>query len=373
MDLTLQQLAVPVSLVLLGFAVGIFLERVVLSQLRRLANVTRWPADNIIFAAFKGIPIFWGTTLGIYLATVFADADAEVVDLFQDLLVIAIVWSGTIVIARIGAGFVTMYASRERSILPPTSIIPNLVRAILYTIGFLIVLHQLTIDITPVLTAIGVGGLAVALALQETLGNVFAGLYILAARQLGAGDYIRIDTGDEGYITDINWRSTTVRTIYNNLVIVPNSKLASAVVTNYHKPQKEMLLRIPLGVAYDSDLDHVEKVTVEVGRSVLSAAEVAVRDEDVWIHFFGFGEFSLNFITFMRIPEYFDQYAIRHRFLKQLLKRFSEEGIEIPFPIKEFQMQLSPFDASETNPAQVERPDYLENPGESDIPSASTS
>ncbi len=131
-------------------------------------------------------------------------------------------------------------------------------------IGFLVVLQTLGVSIAPLLTALGVGGLAVALALQDTLANLFAGVHILASKTVQPGDYIRLSSGEEGYVVDINWRQTTVRQLSNNLVVIPNGQLAKTNMTNYTRPEQQLTILVQVGVSYDSDLDQVERVTTEV-------------------------------------------------------------------------------------------------------------
>lgn len=148
------------------------------------------------------------------------------------------------------------------------TIFVNIARIVVIIIGVLVLLDSLGIAIAPLLTALGVGGLAVALALQDTLSNVFAGVHILASRKVIRGDFIQLDNGMEGYVVDTNWRNTTARQLPNNIVIVPNATLASSVVTNYHQPEQETSVSVAVGVSYDSDLEHVERVTCEVGDAV---------------------------------------------------------------------------------------------------------
>ena len=116
-------------------------------------------------------------------------------------------------------------------------------------LGGLILLNHFNVSITPILTALGVGGLAVALALQDTLSNLFGGFYVAVAGQVRLGDYIKLNTGEEGYVTDIGWRCTTLPGTANNMIIVPNAKLAQAIVTNYYLPEKRMAANFQLTVA----------------------------------------------------------------------------------------------------------------------------
>ncbi len=236
-------------------------------------------------------------------------------------------------------GLVELQSRKGKGALPSTSIFTNLARVAVLAIGVLIILQSLGISITPILTALGVGGLAVALALQETLANLFAGLHILVSRQVRPGDYIQLDSGEAGYVTDINWRNTTIRALPNNMVIVPNAKLASAIITNFHQPEQEMSFLVEVGVSYDSDLKQVERVTVEVAREVLKEVQGGVPTFEPVIRYHTFADSSINFAVHLRAREFVDQYLVKHEFIKRLHERFQREKIEIPFPIRTVHMK----------------------------------
>jgi small-conductance mechanosensitive channel len=218
--------------------------------------------------------------------------------------------------------------------LPASSLTRNIAWALVFAMGLLVVLNGLGLSITPMLTALGVGGLAVALALQEPLANFFAGLFITLAGQIRVGDYLKLDSGQEGYVVDFSWRSTRLRMLGNNLVIVPNSKLAQAIVVNHHLPSPEMAVLVQIGVDYASDLDHVEQVVVEVGRNVMTQVTGGVSEFEPFIRYHTFGESSIDFTVILRAREFVDQYLIKHEFIKRLHARFDEKGITIPFPIR---------------------------------------
>lgn len=355
----------PVAFVVVGVLAGLFLEKVILRGLGLLAERTEWPIDNVIFRAFRGVPLFWGAAVGLYLALLTFELSEEKVVLLQDVLLAAVLWSVTIIVARIAAGLVSAYAGREGTFLPATSIIPGLIRLLIYVVGALIVMGELAIPIAPLLTALGVGGLAVALALQDTLSNVFAGLYLIASREINPGDYVSIAEGEEGYVLDINWRSTTIQTLLDNTVIVPNAKLASSIVTNYHLVQRETIIRVPVPVDYESDLEQVERVTLEVAREAMEEVVPNVRWEPrLYLH--TFGEFSLNLTVLMRVRNLFDQYRLRHVFMQKLVARYRQEGIRIPFPIKEFEMELSTEGLDAGRRGQLRPPDGSEGPAAND-------
>lgn len=203
-----------------------------------------------------------------------------------------------------------------------------------FVLGGLVLLRSLGVSIAPLLTALGVGGLAVALALQDTLSNLFAGLQILASKKVVPGDYVQLDSGEEGYVVDINWRNTSLRHLRNNVILVPNARLASATVTNYYKPFPEMSVLVGVGVSYRSDLPHVERITTDVARQTLEEVEGGVPDFEPFIRYGGFGESSIDFNVILRVSEPTAQYLVTHEFVKRLHERFGREGIEIPFPIR---------------------------------------
>jgi small-conductance mechanosensitive channel len=244
-----------------------------------------------------------------------------------------------VILGRIAVGFVGLSTARADGKLPSASILAYVTRAVVYVIGILIILQSLGISITPLLTALGVGGLAVALALQDTLSNLFAGIHIIASRKIRTGDFVRLEGGQEGHVEDISWRNTTIRALSNFVYIVPNNKLSTMIVTDFDQPNSEMSTVIDLGVAYDSDLNLVERVTIEVARESLKSVTGAVSEFDPFIRYNKFGESSINFSVVLRIHGYVDQYLLKHDFIKRLHERYRKEGVVIPYPARTVYMK----------------------------------
>ncbi len=145
---------------------------------------------------------------------------------------------------------------------------------------------------------------------------------------------MRLSTGDEGYVEDLNWRATVIRTLSGNHVIVPNKNIASLIVTNYERPMPEVSVSMNVGVDYSSDLDKVEAVTIEVARDVQKTVAGAKRDFEPFIRYNQFGDSSIDFSVIMRGNSYVDQYLMKHEFIKRLKARYDKEGISIPFPAR---------------------------------------
>jgi len=335
----IMQWVLPSALIVGGFLAGIIFEKVIIRKLKSIALRTKWKGDEIVIGAIRGMTILWFTIAGIYGAILSMPLSPTHLGLLQKILLVIVIFSATIVLARIAAGFVDSYANRIKGVVASTSIFINLTKLVVFLVGTLIILQSLGISISPVLATLGVGGLAVALALKDTLSNLFSGLHIIASKQLRPGDYVKLDTGEEGYVTDITWRNTAIRALPNNMIIVPNSKLASTIVTNYYQPAKVMSVLVQVGVSYDSDLAKVEEVTIEVAKEVLREVKGGVPEFEPFIRYHTFADFSINFTVILRAKEVVDQYLVKHEFIKRLHERYKKEGIEIPFPIRTVYMQ----------------------------------
>ncbi|MBD2742112.1 mechanosensitive ion channel family protein [Coleofasciculus sp. FACHB-1120] len=333
----MKQWIVPIAFILSGFLVGIIFDKFFLPRLKRIAVKTRLPGNEIVFHSLRGIPKIWFIVAGFYGAIFTLQLNQVIPDrisgIFQNILTVIFLYSVTLVLARLTASFVTIFGQRTPGV--SASLLSNLAKIVVLVLGILMILQTLGISITPILATLGIGGLAVALAFQDTLSNLFSGLYLIISGQVRTGDYVKLETGQEGYVTDITWRNTVIRELPNNLVVVPNTKLASAIFTNYHLPVKEITLPIQVGVSYDSDLEHVEEITVEVAKEVMQELAADISDFEPFILYQNFGEFSINFTVFLRVNEFLNQRIAKHKFIKKLHRRYQQEEITIPFPSRE--------------------------------------
>ena len=323
---------VPAAAALGGCAVGLLVQRTVLGYLNRLAQRTPWKFDDVLVYALRGPIVVWFTLAGLYVAVELLRLPASVEHPLGRALLVLTILSVTWAAARF-----TVEAMREsatKGALPSVSLIANVAAAFIWLLGALVALERLGISITPIVTALGVGGLAVALALQDTLANLFAGLRTLATGKIRSGDYVRLESGQEGYVQDITWAQTTLREMANSLVIVPNVKLATAITVNYHFPEPQQGLTVKVSVARGSDLALVERVALEVARAVQRDVEGAVHDYAPAILFQGYGESSVDLLAVLRSVRYDTRGALIHEFIRRIDARFTAEGIEVPFPTR---------------------------------------
>jgi small-conductance mechanosensitive channel len=322
----------PLILILAFIFFGIIFEKLFFNRLNKLIDKFGFPGSQFILLSLQRIPTLVFLLMGIYAAIFMMPIDPKLSAILQKILIAVSLFTIFLVLAKLTAGFVRLSSQRIEGL--SVSLLSNLAQIFVLTLGLLITLQTLGIEITPIIATLGIGGLAVALAFQDTFSNLLSGLFLIISRQVKRGDYIKLASGEEGYVHDITWRNTTIREIPNNIIIVPNNKLSTAIFKNYHLPFKEIILQIPVGVSYESNLEEVEEITLEVAQTVMQTVDGGVPDFEPFIRYQSFEDFSINLIVYLRVNEFFDQRLVKHEFIKQLHSRYREKKIEIPFPTR---------------------------------------
>ncbi|MDJ0733085.1 MAG: mechanosensitive ion channel [Nostocaceae cyanobacterium] len=329
----MMQWILPLAIIIGGLVVGIIGEQIVYKKVKAAVVNKGMPGGEMILHSLNRMTFIGFLLAGLFGVILFSEIPPNIKDVLDKIITSVFLFSLTLVFARLTAGFINIYIRRNEGV--STSLIANVAKVTILALGSLIILQTIGVKITPILTTLGVGGLAVGLALQDTLANLFSGFYLIISKQVRTGNYIKLEGGEEGYIADINWRNTTIKEISNNTVIIPNSKLASSIFINYHLPEKQITLTMNVGVSYDSDLELVETVTTEVAKEVMAEIAPDLMNNEPYIRFHTFNDFSIDFTLYMRVSEYFDQRIGKHLFVKKLHKRYQQEGINIPFPIRD--------------------------------------
>ena len=340
--MTQNQMLLLAAYIVSGFLIGLFLHKIIMPLIAKLASKTPIKSDDLIIKTIRKWVIPWFLALGVYLGLRQLSLESRFYFWIENGLMIFYIFSGTMIIAKVVSGLIRIKAAGSDAIIPSSSIVSNIVIIIIYCIGLLIILQSQGISITPVLTALGVGGLAVALALQPTLSNLFAGLQIISSGNFNRGDFVKLSSGEDGFIEDITWRSTTIRAASDHIIIVPNSKLADMTVTNYYLPQHEITFGVEVAVSYDNDLGRVEKITKEVIKETLQISADGVQEFVPEIIFFAFGESNIKMKAFLRVNNYSAQFQVRSMFIKKLHERYQKEGIQIPYPVRTVLMKDNP-------------------------------
>jgi small-conductance mechanosensitive channel len=316
-----------------GVVVGFAVYKLISARIRRSESITRWGGSDLTISAVRDVAMAWFAIGGLYGAVAWLPISTEQRHTVGKALLALVILSATFIGARVTSDAIKVYALRTGGVMQASSIFITIGRLLIYIVGFLILLQTLGVSIAPILTALGVGGLAVALALQDTLANLFAGVHLLASKKIRIGDYVKLETGQDGYVVDINWRNTSIRQLPNNMIIVPNAKMASAIVTNFYRPQSELSVPVEIAADYRSDLDKIEAVTKDVIREVMQTVPGGVPTFEPLVRFHTFDDWAIRFTAILRVREFADQYLIKHEFVKRLRARYAAEEIEIPVPL----------------------------------------
>jgi small-conductance mechanosensitive channel len=325
---------IPATVFLAILLAGYALRRYLFSRLSRWAVRTGSRTSDAILTAVKSPFTVLSVMLGLYAALGVSDLPRAWVDRADKTLGILAIVAVSLMAANLLSGLTRTRADRGETALPVTSLTEHIIRIVVYGMGFLIILNSLGVSIAPILATLGVGGLAVALALQSTLSNFFAGFHIIVTGQIRVGDFLRLENGDEGYVTDISWRTTKVETLAGNLILIPNAKLTEMIVTNYSLQDKHLAVRVGIGVHYGSDLEQVERVAIEVAAEVMREVPGGDPEFEPRVRFHTFNDSSIDLTVIMRANDFVDQYLLKHEFIKRIHKRFAREGIVIPYPIR---------------------------------------
>jgi small-conductance mechanosensitive channel len=311
----------------LGVSVGALLFRAALTH-----GLRRWlgPDTVAVFLRTIRLPsILWCFVLGLFVAIEMVELPARLAMQLQTLLEAAIIVSVTVTVAGVLGSLAAAAGERRALGIGVTGLVRTAVRGTILLIGLLVMLDALGVQITPLLTALGVGGLAVALALQDSLSNLFAGVHLLADKPIRVGDYVKIADTIEGYVVDVGWRSTRVRMLQHNVVIVPNKRVAESIITNYDMPERVLV-------------DEAQKAAGEVAGLLPEPPPLA--------RLVGFGAYSLDFMLICQVASFVDQYIVQHELRKRILRRFRAEGIDIPYPVRTIEVRGPDGERSPTLP-----------------------
>lgn len=313
------------------------------SKIKKLAEKTQTDLDDILLEALD-IPLMLVIFVsGIYIIeNIFKfgmnGEIRRVVDIaFKATSIIALI----LFVDKLVAGLIRHFSKGHEVLKSSSGFLVSIFRGIILGLGLLVILDSCGISVTPILASLGVGSLAVALALQPTLENLFSGAQLIVDKPIKVGHFIKLESGEEGYVEKIGWRSTWLRMLPNNMIVIPNKILVNSRVLNYHYPDQETAVPVEVGVDYRSDLEKVERITIEVAAETLKSVQGGVRSFQPVVRFSKFNESSIDFTVVLRAKEYVDGVLLKHEFIKNLHKRYAKEGIVIPYPIRTIEWDKS--------------------------------
>ncbi len=314
----------------LAALVAFIIKRIVFHFLKKWANRTPWKWDNSLVDAvnFPASIILLAILASLIPTFVSIPHRWEVFCSFASRFIATIAMA--VFLHKLLLGGHRRFFSSRPFLQTYAGITRIFIFVSVYGVLLLVFLDTSGISITPFIASLGVGSVAVALALQETLSSLFSGIYLLIDKPIRVGDFIKLESGEQGYVENISWRSVRIRMLPNNVVIIPNSKLAGSIIINYYLPDKEISFSVQVTLDYSSNLEQVEKLTLEVAREVMKTVPGGIPHFEPAVRYHTFGPSSINCNVSLRAKEFTEQHLLIHEFIKRLHQKYQQNHIPLP-------------------------------------------
>ena len=327
MNSTLQNWLVAAAIIVASIAVGFVLDIVVV----RMLNADRGPGQRgrrAVAKALSGQPEIWAVLIALEVWNPLGFMQGRSAAWVDRIVIALAVLSVTLFLARLAGWLIRAYLSHDSVSAPSGSIFVNLTRMMIWAIGLTFMLGALGVQIGPLVASLGVVGIAVSLGLQDTLANFFSGLQITMSRQIQPGDYIRLATAEEGTVTDVTWRNTTMRSPSNDLVIVPNSVIGRALITNFTANDEAHTYAFPFTVAFGSDLDAVKAIAEKVAREVRDSQPDAIDYYEPICRIRAFRPDGVAASVTIRVTRFQDRLDVVDDLSRRLHAALAENGVQ---------------------------------------------
>jgi small-conductance mechanosensitive channel len=337
---TYAEIATALVVILIFFLIAKLVNFIFKKVVLRATAKTQTELDDMVVNAIS-LPLLIGIVVaGIFVALQGLPVLAQFADLINLSFSVFYIFFISMIAIRVIDVFVVWYATSaakktkskvDDNFLP---IIKRLVNIGVLVFALMALLGLFGIELTAAVAALGVGGIAIALALQDTLKEFFAGGHVILDKPINIGDLIELESGDRGTVVDVGWRSTTIRTWSQNYVTLPNSKIANSKLINYTQPVQEIGFAVAGGVGYHEDLDKVEKTLIDEAKKLIKRLDCGVEGFTPLVRYQQFGDSNIDFKVIFRTKTFGDQYMVKHEFIKAVKKRFDKDGIEISWPVR---------------------------------------
>jgi small-conductance mechanosensitive channel len=333
--------AIPLSPSVVGPVVALFwlaillpMKKTALARTRNYLAGSRWAWTEALIEALSPTLTLIVLAGAVALLAWILPLNLQAAHGLYIVLVATVVLALMVFADRISRALLARMAVRSPALQGELGLIQGVTRGVVIGLALMVFLDSVGISITPLIASLGIGTAAVALALQDTLANLFAGIYMMAEKPIQAGHFIQLESDKQGWVEKVGWRSTHIRMLDDTMVVVPNSKLAGSVITNFSLPRDELAFTLDIGVDYGSNLEKVEAATLEVAHQVIKGVSGALPDFEPRVRFTAFADSSINFKVWLAAKDYLASLSVRHEFIKRLHSRYMQEGITIPFPVR---------------------------------------
>ena len=327
-----------VTVMALTFAVSWFLVQVVGRVLRRLAMRTESDVDDKILDILSRPQRRLIHIIGAYLAISELPLPPRLTTVLNGLLVIYGAWIAVRLATQIAITLLLAFGHRvkddvgkehfEKDYVP---LISKIIGVIFFVMALIYVLHYFGQNVTSLVAALGIGGAAIGLAARDTIAHMFAGFVILVDRPFRPGDRIKLASGETGDVVDVGTRSTRIKLLDQNMLIVPNSDLMNQRVVNLTYPAHAAQATLDLRIAFGSDVEAAKALVL----GVLAEIPEVVKEPPPTVMFAAYGDYALQLTVSYVVSQFGDAVKVQERVRLAIHRKLAEAGIRIPFPTRE--------------------------------------
>jgi len=309
--------------------------------LLKLSEKTKTKVDDLLIKKTNRPISFLLLLIGIKLALVPLQLKEEVSHLVNGLIssivVILIVFVVIYIFDTLIEFWVKGWATRTKSRVDVNllGLFHRFSRIVIMLLGLLFILQVWGIQIGPLLASLGIAGIAIAFALQNTLGNIFGGISLIIDKTVKKGDIVKLDSGESGMVYDVGIRSTKIKTWDNELITIPNGKLADSKVHNVSQPDPSIRINIELGVEYGSNPEKVKKLIIDTVKKIKDV----MKDPGPVVWFLEMGDFALKFRLMFWVDDLSKKWPTHQEAMTNIYKALNKAKIGIPFPTRTLYMK----------------------------------
>jgi MscS family membrane protein len=309
----------------------------VFSALRKITTRTRWRYDDKFVASMESPVSAFVLVIGIFLAlttlTLPALVDLFVLRAFQAATMTVLFWALLRFVDLLADVMADAARERDMAVYHFIPLLKKAVRVFLVMIAAVLVIQNLGYSVGSLLTGLGIGGLAVALAAQESLGNFFGSVSIAADRPFKVGDWIQVGDKIDGDVEEVGLRSTKVRTWAKSQLSIPNKVLANEIIENWSRMPKRRVKQV-VGVTYETSAEDMDGLVQDIRR--LLREDEGVHQEFILVNFTDFGASSLDVLVyyFTTSTKWLEHMDVRQRINLKIMRAVKARGLSIAFPTR---------------------------------------
>jgi len=315
--------------IIIAFFAKLLLKRI----LKPLAQKTKTKVDDLIIKNLSSIIFYVFLLLGIKIGLQYFEFKILLYKNVIDSLFVLII---ALFLIKIIDGFSKQWLQEWKFKTKTTAderLIPflqKILKAVVIILATIFIFSSWNINISPLLATAGIAGLAIGLAVKDSLAHILGGLQLVLDKAFKVGDKVKLESGEMGVIMDIGLRSTKLRTYDNEVIYIPNGFLANAKIKNYTQPDLTIRVNAEFGVEYGSDTEQVKKVVLEAIKKIDSV----LSDPKSVVSFVKMSDFSLDFIARAWVKSYTEAYSTWLKMTDEIHKALNEANIGIPFPTR---------------------------------------